>query len=188
MARRKRKSDNLIVELLVIGTVLLGSALYYVLKIVWGGVSEYFKELFKILKEYKEHQDYLMKNALEQEEEERIARELLENHMRAVENLKQLLANTENKLYYQIVKTEFPSEGRIREYVNFITYNRDTVALENANNLVNTVFNNVLCVYKGRSQKLQNTIVLEDYACDKKDIARNIAEKIGVDKVEMLMA
>ena len=59
---------------------------------------------------------------------------------------------------------------------------------EDVTKVINTVFNNVLCVYKGKSKKLQDTIVLEDYACDKKDIARNLADKLGIDKVEMLMA
>ena len=72
--------------------------------------------------------------------------------------------------------------------MNFLTYDRQTVAVENANQLVNTVLNNVLGVYKGKSQKLQDTIVLDDYACDMKDISRNIAEKIGVDEVQMLMS
>lgn len=188
MARRSKKSHDILGEIIAVALFAMCSAVFYIIKIIFTGIFEYFKELGKILKEYKDHQDYVAKNLLEEEEEERLARELLEQHEKAVDNLRYLLAHTENKLYYHVVKTEFPGEGRIREYVNFITYNRDTVALENANTLINTVFNNVLCIYKGKSKKLQDTIVLEDYACDKKDIARNLADKLGIDKVEMLMA
>ena len=152
------------------------------------GFGSFVKETFTSYEDIVKDEVYEHNNYLDEEEEHMLAVELADMYNKAVDRLRTLVGYTENKLYYQIVKTEFPGEGRIREYVNFLTYDRQTVAVENANDLVNKVLNNVLCTYKGRSKKLQNTIVLDDYACDMKDISRNIAEKIGVDEIQMLMS
>ena len=53
--------------------------------------------------------------------------------------------------------------------------------------MVNTALNNVLGIYNGRSKKLHGTIVLEDYACDMKDITKNLEDKLGIE-VKMVIA
>ena len=190
MARRRKQkfTELLVVDLFLTILTLIFGTIYYLTKVICEGIIVYFQELSKSLKEVAIEEAYERQHQLEEEEEKALARELADSYNKAVDRLRTLIGYTENKLYYQVVKTEFPGEGRIREYVNFLTYDRQTVAVENANQLVNTVLNNVLGVYKGKSQKLQDTIVLDDYACDMKDISRNIAEKIGVDEVQMLMS
>jgi hypothetical protein len=185
MARRKKSLDDNIVYVLVLVVLQI---IYYSFKLILLALTTFYSEVVKTLKDYEKNDKYLREHKLQEEEERQLAQEIEQNYNKAVDRLRTLIGYTENKLYYQVVKTEFPGEGRIREYVNFLTYDKQTVAIENANELVNTVLNNVLGVYRGKSQKLHNTIVLDDYACDMKDISRNIAEKIGVDKVEMLMS
>lgn len=189
MARRKKKfTDLLLVDLTLAILVLIFGTIYELAKVFCEGLVVYFTELSKSLKDIAQDEAYARQHQLEEQEEQMLAQELAQTYNKAVDRLRTLIGYTENKLYYQVVKTEFPGEGRVREYVNFLTYDKQTVAVENANQLVNTVLNNVLGVYRGKSKKLHDTIVLEDYACDMKDISRNIAEKIGVDKVEMLMS
>ena len=190
MARRRKQkfTELLVVDLFLTILALIFGTIYYLIKVICEGIIVYFQELSKSLKEMAIDEAYERRHKLEEEEEKALAQDLADSYNKAVDRLRTLIGYTENKLYYQVVKTEFPSEGRIREYVNFLTYDRQTVAVENANQLVNTVLNNVLGVYKGKSQKLQDTIVLDDYACDMKDISRNIAEKIGVDEVQMLIS
>jgi len=159
-----------------------------ILKIIINVFKEIITGIHGAWKEQKEHEEYVAQHYLDQAREEVLARKIEERKQKILSELKRLLAGTENKLYYNVEKTEFPSEGRIREYVNFFTYDRQTVAVENANALVNEALNNVLGVYKGKSKKLHGTIVLEDYACDMKDISRNLADKLGVDEIKMVIA
>lgn len=139
-----------------------------------------FKEIHSLYKLNEENKFY-------EEENKEISPNKL-SYSNPKDKLKQLLSYTENKLYYQVEKTEFPAPGRIREYVNFFTYDRETVAVENANDLINDILNNVLCIYKGKNKKLYNTIVLDDYACDKKDMSRVLAEKLDVEEIRMVIA
>jgi hypothetical protein len=188
MARRRKSKENLLVELVLSVLILVFGSLYYVIKVLAEGLIVYFTEVGKNLKEIAEQEKYERQHQLEEQEEQALAQELSNAYNNAVSRLRTLIGYTENKLYYEVVKTEFPGEGRIREFVNFLTYDKQTVAVENANQLVNTVLNNVLGVYKGKSTRLHDTIVLDDYACDMKDISRTIAEKIGVDEIKMVMS
>lgn len=190
MARRSKRAKvqviNILETLITIGAYLLG-LVAVIFKIIYVGLTTYYTEFNKSVREYDEHREYLANNVLDDEEEQALAQELEDTHTKAINRLKTLMSYTENKLYYQIVKTEFPGEGRVREYINFLTYDKETVAVDNANVLVNTVMDNVLGVYKGRSKRLQDTIVLDDYACDMKDISRNIANRLGVEEVKIVM-
>lgn len=115
-----------------------------------------------------------------------IVQEVDDTYNKALDKLRKLLSNTENKLYYEIVKSDV-GNGRIREYVNFYGYCRETVTVDNINELVNEVFDNKLITYKGRSERLNNTIVLEDYMCDMKDITNNLSKKLD-EEIKLVMS
>lgn len=183
-----RKSKNALAESIIVLSIVIVYSVIGLFKALYAVFSTLFKEMYMLYKTHRENQKYLEQNALEQAEAERIEQELQRQYNNTLDTLRSLLQNTENKLYYRIEKTEFPDNGRIREYVNFYTYNKNTVSVDNANSLINTALNNVLGVYKGRSKKLQDTIVLDDYACDMKDISRALAEKLDVDEIRMVVA
>ena len=182
MSRRRRNKfkENLVIDLFVVIIMVIKLPLE-LLCIVLKSFIEGWKERDKELKYLKAHQ-------IAEEEAERLAQSLKDNYEKSVSKLRTLVGYTENKLYYEVVKTEYPSQGRIREYVNFFTYDRQTVAIENANQLINNVMNNVLGIYTGRIKKLQNTIVLDDYACDLRDLSSNLAQKLNVEEITMLRA
>lgn len=188
MARRKKQQNLILAEGIITLAIVIVYGIIGLLKGLYAMFSTLVKELYLIYKNRREHEQYLEANAIAEAEELRIEREIQAQYDNAINRLRKLLDYTENKLYYSVEKTEFPSEGRIREYVNFFTYDRETVAVENANALVNEVLHNVLGVYKGKSQKLQDTIVLDNYACDMKDISRNLADKLGLEEVRMVVS
>ena len=180
MARRKKLRDNIVLDIIYISLQIIKFPLelmFIAIKAFIEGWNEKGKEI-----------DYLKAHQIAQEEAEALAYNSRMLYETAISKLRTLVGYTENKLYYEVVKTEFPAEGRIREYVNFYTYDRQTVAFENANDLINTVMHNVLGVYKGKNKRLHNTIVLDDYACDMKDLSRNIAQKLSVEEVKMVVA
>lgn len=188
MARKKKQQGLILAESIITLAVVIIYSVIGIIRGLYAMFSTLVKEFYALYRNHREHEQYLEQHAIEEAEEERIEAEIQEQYNTAIDKLHKLLDYTENKLYYHVEKTEFPSEGRIREYVNFFTYDRETVAVENANELVNEVLHNVLGVYKGRSKSLQNTIVLDDYACDLKDISHNLADKLGVDEVRMVMS
>lgn len=163
-------------------------ALPKMLKILCNTTKQASKGAYESCSDFKKHHDYTVQNYLDEAHAYVMERQAEERYNKTIKELKRLLAGTEYKLYYNVEKTEFPSEGRIREYINFFTYNRETVAVENANAMVNEVLNNVLGVYKGKSKKLYGTIVLEDYACDMKDLSRTLARNLGINEVKMVIA
>jgi len=163
-------------------------ALPKMLGILFDTTKKAGKSAYNSCSDYKKHHDYTVQNYLDEAREMLLEKRSEERYYKTLNELKRLLAGTENKLYYNVEKTEFPGEGRIREYVNFFTYDHDTVAVENANAMINEALNNVLGIYRGKSKKLNGTIVLEDYACDMKDISRNLADKLGIDEIRMVIA
>lgn len=188
VGKRKNTNKQVIVENIVVLSIVIAYTFIGLLRGVYAMLSTLFKEMYLIYKNHREHETYIEQHAIEEAEAIRIEKEIQAQYNKAVNRLRTLMEYTENRLYYNVEKVEFPSEGRIREYVNFLTYDKETVAVENANALINEVMNNVLGVYKGRSKKLQDTIVLDDYACDMKDLSRNLAEKIGVKEIRMVVA
>lgn len=177
----RKLTDDIIMVFVVIGCII-GGTLAVIVKVAQSLVYH----IYTAIKEEFEEEAFVNANPITEETEE-ILNSIEDKYKKHVAELRRLLQYTENKLYYSVEKTEFPN-GRIREYVNFFTYDRRTVAVENANTLVNTVLNNVLAVYKGKSQKLQNTIVLEDYACDMKDLTARISQVTGLKDVKAVVS
>lgn len=157
------------------------------LNVVPATVADVTKGVSNNYKHLKHNCTYTAQNYLDEAREQVLAIQTEKVRAQTLDELKRLLIGTEGRLYYSIEKTEFPAEGRVREYINFLTYDRQTVATVNANSMVNTALNNVLGIYNGRSKKLHGTIVLEDYACDMKDITKNLEDKLGIE-VKMVIA